>query len=56
VYEPKLLKQLQCMPLAWHADVILLANHIKIALAIQVLMRASNELSIKTTSKPVNLR
>lgn len=54
MYEPKALKQLQCLPLTWHADVILFANHMKIALTIQMLMRASNEVSIR--SKPVNVR
>jgi len=54
VYEPTLLEQLQCLPLTWYAAVTLFANHMKIALTIDMLTRASNELSIRTMSKPVN--
>jgi hypothetical protein len=55
VYEAKVLEQLQCLPMTWHATVILFVNHMKIALCIKMLMGASNELSIRTMPKPVSV-
>lgn len=43
------------MPMTWHATVILFANHMKIALIIKMLMGASDEFSIRTMSKIVNV-